>query len=131
MGYEIPKVDEVKEILLKIMKRRGIIESQAELHREVMKHLKRRNKDYKLSEKRMRIITLATGKVKIEIRYKLTDKIIESMDKCPVCGEEMVRIENSTLDGENVIIGFKCTKCPYWTGRNLRVPIRYIFRYRG
>ncbi len=131
MGYEIPKVDEVKEILLKIMKKRGVIESQAELHREVMKHLKRRNKDYKLSEKRMRIITLATGKVKIEIRYKLTDKIIESMDKCPVCGEEMVRIENSTLDGENVIIGFKCTKCPYWTGRNLRVPIRYIFRYRG
>ncbi len=131
MGYEIPKEDEVKEILLKIMKRRGIIESQAELHREVMKHLKRRNEDYKLSEKRMRIITLATGKVKIEIRYKLTDKIIESMDKCPVCGEEMVRIENSTLDGENVIIGFKCTKCPYWTGRNLRVPIRYIFRYRG
>ncbi len=30
MGYEIPKEDEVKEILLKIMKRRGIIESQAE-----------------------------------------------------------------------------------------------------
>ncbi len=131
MGYEIPKEDEIKEILLKIMKRRSIIESQAELHREVMKHLKRRNKEYKLSGKRMRMIALATGKIKIEIRYKLTDKVVEEMDKCPVCGGDMVRIENSTLDGENVVIGFKCTRCPYWTGKKLRMPIRYIFRYKS
>jgi uncharacterized protein with PIN domain len=130
MGYEIPKEEEVSEIITKILERRGVIESQAELHREVMKHLKRRNKDYKLSERRMRIIALSNKSVALEIRYKLTDKVVEDMEKCPVCGGNMARIENSTLDGKKVIIGFKCTSCPYWTGKKLRVPIRYIFRYK-
>ncbi len=130
MSYEIPQEEEVRDIILKIMKRRGVIESQAELHREVMKHLRRRNKNYKLSGRRMRIIALSTGKVSIEIRYKLTDKSVDDMKKCSVCGGDMVKIENTTLDGEKVIIGYKCTSCPYWTGKKLRIPIRYIFRYR-
>ncbi len=129
MVYEIPEEREVEKIVLRILSRRGIVESQAELLREVLKHLHRKNKNYKLSGKRMRIIALQSGKVKIEIRYKLSDKSVESIEKCPVCGGKMVKIENSTLDGGKVIIGFKCLNCPYWTGKQLRVPVRYIFRY--
>jgi len=129
MTYEIPEEQEVRKIILRILSKRGIIESQAELLREVLKHLHRRNKNYKLSGKRMRIIAINSGKVKIEIRYKLSDKLIEKMDKCPVCGGRMVKIENSTLDGGKVVIGFKCLSCPYWTGKQLRIPVRYIFRY--
>ncbi len=129
MSYEIPDEGEVKKIILRILSRRGIVESQAELHREVLKHLNRKNKNYKLSAKRMRIIALQSEEVKIEIRYKVSDKIVEEMDKCPVCGGRMVKIENSTLNGGKVVIGFKCLNCPYWTGKQLRIPVRYIFRY--
>ena len=68
MTYEIPEEQEVRKIILRILSKRGIIESQAELLREVLKHLHRRNKNYKLSGKRMRIIAINSGKVKIEIR---------------------------------------------------------------
>jgi len=131
MSYEIPKEDEVADIILKILKRRGSIESQNELHREVMKHLKRRNKSYKLTPRRMRIIALRTGKIRMEIRYKLMKREIEEINVCPVCGGKMVKIENATLEGKKVTIGFKCTSCPYWTGKKLRMPVRYIFRYKG
>ncbi len=130
MAYEIPEEEEVKRIILKILHMRGVVESQAELHREVMKHLERKNKNYRLSGRRMRIIALNSGHVGIEIRYRLTDKEVESFEICPVCGSKMVKISNSTLDGSRVIIGFRCTGCPYWTGKRLRVPVRYVFRYK-
>jgi len=131
MGYEIPKEDEVVKIILKILKRRGSVESQRELHDEVMKHLLRINKNYKLSPKRMRTIALNSKKVRMEIRYKVMEKDIGDIEICPVCGSKMVKIENATLDGDRIIIGFKCVNCPYWTGKKLRLPVRYIFRYRG
>ncbi len=30
-----------------------------------------------------------------------------------------------------VELGFKCTKCPYWTGPRKRVPVRYTFTMLG
>ncbi len=131
MGYEIPAEEEVIQIILKILKRRGSVESQRELHEEVMKHLLRINSNYRLTPRRMRVIAINSGKIRLEIRYKMMDKSVEEISVCPVCGGKMVRIENATLDGQRVIIGFKCLNCPYWTGKKLRMPVRYIFRYRG
>ncbi len=129
MGYQIPPEEEVSRIIEKILKRRGTVESQRELHDEVMKHLVRMNKSYRLTPRRMRLIAINSGKVRMEIRYKVMDKNVESMETCPVCGSRMVKIENATLDGKRVVIGYKCVKCPYWTAKKLRMPIRYIFRY--
>ncbi len=129
MVYELPEDAEVEEVILKILSRRGVVESQAELHREVMKHLLRRNERYRLSERRMRLVALSTRNIRVEIKYKLTERSVDNMEICPVCGSPMERISNYTLDGKKVVIGFRCTHCPYWTGTKLRVPIRYIFRY--
>ncbi len=130
MSYKIPSEKDVGKIIVKVLKVRGVIESQSELNREVLKHLKRLNKNFKLTPKRMRRIALKTSKVKIEIRCKLTDKIVEDMKVCPVCGGKMEKITNATLEGKKIAIGFKCRVCPYWTGKNLRVPIRYTFRLK-
>ena len=131
MSYKIPSEKEVGKIIIKVLKVRGVIESQAELTKEVLKHLKRINKDFKLTPKRMRRIALKTSKVRIEIRCKITDRIVQDMKVCPVCGGKMEKITNTTLEGEKISIGFKCSFCPYWTGKNLRVPIRYSFRLKG
>ncbi len=130
MSYKIPSEKDVGKIIVKVLKVRGVIESQSELNREVLKHLRRINKDFKLTPPRMRRIALKTSKIKIEIRCKTTEKIVENMKICPVCGGKMEKITNSTLEGEKIAIGFRCTDCPYWTGKNLRVPIRYIFRLK-
>ncbi len=130
MAYKIPKDEEIEEILQRVMKVRRIVESQAELKREVMKHLQRRNKEYKISGRRLRRIALKMDTIKVEIRCKLTNEEVIDMKACPVCGSKMEKIENMTLEGEKITVGFKCTFCPYWTGNRLRVPIRYIFRIR-
>ena len=130
MPYRIPSEDEIREIVLKILKRRGVVESQAELLSEVKKHLIRRGKDLKISGKRLRRIAVHMPEVEVEIRCKTTEREVDDMRTCPVCGEEMEKITNLTLDGQKIIVGFKCTFCSFWTGRKLRVPRRYIFHLR-
>ncbi len=130
MEYSIPDESMVKEIVRKVLLHRGVVESQAELRREVLKHLQHRNGEYTISGKRLRRIALEMKDVKVEIHCKTTDVEVNEMDKCPVCGSEMEKIENMTLEGEKITIGFKCVHCPYWTGHKLRVPIRYVFRKR-
>ncbi len=129
MGYKIPPEDEVTSAVLKVVKSKRVVESQNELLHEVMKHLRRKNAEYRISGRRLRLIALKTGKIKMEIRYRITDKHVDNLEICPVCGEKMVKVENATLDGGRVVVGFKCTQCPYWTGKTLRLPIRYIFRF--
>ena len=42
-------------------------------------------------------------------------------------GSATKELQNQTLDGEEVKLGFRCSKCPYWTGPERRVPVRYTF----
>ena len=118
MEYEIPSDAEIVDAIMKVLRRKGVVESQAELRKEVMIHLHRINRNYKVSGKRIRVLALSTGKISLEIRYRLTDREVETMDKCPVCGSEVKRIENLTLDGGRVAIGFKCTAVPTGRGRS-------------
>ena len=130
MEYEIPSDAEVIDAIVKVLKRRGTVESQAELRKLVMVHLLRINRNYRVSGRRMRILAISSGKVSLEIHYRSTGKDVENMEICPVCGSKMRKIENLTLDGGRVTIGFRCTRCPYWTGKRLRMPIRYVFHLR-
>ena len=131
MTYKIPSEDEIKKIVLKILRYRGVIESQAELLNQVKKHLVRRGENFKISGKRLRKIAIKMPEVDVEIRCRTTDKEVENMEICPVCGEKMERITNLTLEGEKIVVGFRCTYCSYWTGNKLRVPMRYIFHLKG
>ncbi len=128
MPYLIPDEELVKDALLRVMSEKVVVESQAELLREVLKHLRRYNLEYTISGRRLRIIALKIPDIQVEIRCKVTRRVVEDMHTCPVCGGEMIKIENMTLSGGSVVTGFRCTSCPYWTGKKLRVPVRYIFR---
>ena len=130
MTYTIPDENVVADVLLKIMRAEIMIKSQAELKKLVSMHLNRINPAYRISEKRIRKIAIRNPAIMVEIRYKTTDREVTDLRICPVCGNNMEKLENMTLDGEKIIIGFKCIFCPYWTGKKLRVPIRYIFRLR-
>ena len=130
MSYKIPSEEEIKKIVMKVLKNRGVIESQAELLSEVKKHLIRLGKDFKISGKRLRKIAIRMPEVEVEIRCRTTEKEVEDMKVCPVCGEKVERLTNLTLEGEKIIVGFKCTFCSYWTGKKLRIPMRYIFHLR-
>jgi len=128
MSYKIPSDEEVSELVLKVMRIKRVVESQAQLLSEVLVHLQMRNPEYKLTGQRLRKLAMRIPEIHVEIKCKDTDTLVDNMETCPVCGSKMERVENMTLEGKKIVIGFKCTFCSYWTGRKLRVPIRYIFR---
>ncbi|NPA75917.1 MAG: hypothetical protein GXO25_07565 [Euryarchaeota archaeon] len=126
--YSIPDETLVRELILRVLHEKYVVSSQAALTREVLKHLKRLNEEFSISGKRLRKIALKMEEVSVEIRCKTSTEEVFHMETCPVCGEKMERIVNLTLEGKKIVVGFRCSFCPYWTGRKLRVPTRYIFR---
>ena len=78
----------------------------------------------------MRTLLLDAPGVRVRVRYR-TGSDDGLLEECPVCGSEVRPIENRTLFGETVVLGFRCTHCAYWTHRRRRVPVRYSFSRVG
>ena len=103
--------------------------SQRALKRLVEKDL-RGEEVYRVGGPRLRQIAIDSGRLGLEIHCRETDEK-KSMVKCPVCGQRLTRVRNMTVFGGTVTLGYRCSRCGYWTGLKKRVPTRYIFTRRG
>lgn len=126
MGYRIPPSDLLADIISALLRRRPTVSSQRKLTELVLRELKSIDPDYTASEERIRRVAIDSGAAKIEIHCREAEER-SRYTRCPVCGSKMNRIRNETIFGGTVTLGYKCTKCPYWTGLKRRVPIRYVF----
>lgn len=126
MRYRIPPAKILVEAISEVIREKQTIDSQRMLTDLVGKELKKRDSDYTASEVRIRKAAVLKAPIKLHIHYRETNETA-SKGACPVCGSETRQIRNKTLFDEKVDLGFRCTKCPYWTGQQKRVPIRYIF----
>jgi hypothetical protein len=126
MRYRIPPAKILVEAISEVIREKQTIDSQRMLTDLVGKELKKRDSDYTASEVRIRKAAVLKAPIKLHIHYRETTETA-SKGACPVCGSETRQIRNKTLFDEKVDLGFRCTKCPYWTGQQKRVPIRYIF----
>ncbi|HEU13185.1 MAG: hypothetical protein ACP5G5_03230 [Thermoplasmata archaeon] len=127
MNYKVPDEKLITFIIRKVIKEKGIINSQREFLSLVLRELKQSGIDYRLNGIRLRKIAINKAGVKVEIEYRETGEESKDLKICPVCGNKLVDIYNLTLEGGRIPTGKKCTKCPYWTGINKRVPRRYTF----
>ncbi|MCI4363530.1 MAG: hypothetical protein L3K13_04410 [Thermoplasmata archaeon] len=75
---------------------------------------------------RMRRLLLDSPAVRLEVRYAKRPGGAP-LERCPVCGSPLVPIRNRTLFDGVVTLGFRCTRCAYWTHLERRVPVRYRF----
>jgi C4-type Zn-finger protein len=75
----------------------------------------------------MRQVLLDEPGVRIEVRYteKTTRRALNN--RCPVCRSALRAIRNRTLEGDRVVLGYRCGRCGYWTHLRRRVPVRYRF----
>jgi len=126
MAYRIPDDDRLEEAIIVVMGRDRQIRSQAAMTELVSRELRKECDDYRVSGERIRRIAIERGILKIEIEYNEHDGQ-SSADVCPVCGNSMNIITNTTLDGRAADIGRQCTRCPYHTGIKKRTPGRYTF----
>ena len=126
MAYRIPDDDRLEEAINIVMGRERQIRSQAAMTELVSKELRKEYEDYRVRGERIRRVAIERGLLKIEIEYNEHDDP-SSADVCPVCGNPMNIITNTTLDGREADIGRHCTRCPYQTGIKKRTPGRYTF----
>jgi C4-type Zn-finger protein len=131
--YKIPSDRQVIEALSAVFKVRRVVGSQHSLKKLVDKELREFSKDdegkkvtYKVSQPRLRRLTIKSGVANIEIHSR--ESVMKtSLGKCPVCGSRLNRVKNLTVFGGTVTLGYQCKTCKYWTGLKQRVPTRYVF----
>lgn len=126
MPYRIPSEDLLAEVIREVLTRRPMVVSQRKLTQMVLKELKTYDEQYTATEERIRKVAIDSGSAKIEIHCREGEER-SRYSKCPVCTSKMRRIRNETIFGGTVTLGYKCNKCPYWTGLKRRIPIRYVF----
>ncbi|MDH7508422.1 MAG: hypothetical protein QHH00_03380 [Methanomassiliicoccales archaeon] len=126
MSYRIPSAEILSEAIKEALSSRSMIPSQKALSSLVNQRLKVVDSAYTATEERIRRILIDKGLGKIEIHAREGEERSKA-GRCPVCSGRMKRIRNQTIFGGTVTLGYKCMKCPYWTGLKRRIPIRYVF----
>lgn len=106
---------------------RGVVETQHELWLRVSEELRKEEPPRRIGPVRMRALLATSPKVHLEVRYarKRDDR---PLTHCPVCFHEIKPRQNQTLWGDQVVVGYRCTACPFWTPLKRRVPAQYTFR---
>jgi ribosomal protein L34E len=92
--------------------------------------LRRMDPKMTLGSRRLRALVVTIPGVRMEVRYTEREHA-PPLERCPVCGAPVRPLRNQTLTGEPVELGYRCTRCAYWTHRKRRVPVRYSFQRAG
>ena len=121
------KDEEVVAVLVKVILDEGTVASQKRLAELVNRQLARRGMH--VTGERVRMLAVKSGLVALQIRVRVDGETPE-MERCPVCRSRLRRTANKTLSGGTAQTGYRCTRCPWWTGRDLRVPQHYVFQAR-
>lgn len=129
MAYRIPSTEVVREALRRVLSRNRGVSSLSELTELVAEELQEEDPRYRLGTERLRRIATRMNAVRTTIYTRRGGSTPFASD-CPVCGASLERVRNRTLTGADVALESRCTACPYWTGRDRRVPIRYAFHVR-
>jgi len=127
MQYHIPTSEEVVIAIYKALKKHRTIDSQWKLREKVIEELKNLDDRYRVSIQRVRKLAVKAGFIKMEIKSREGE---EEVTICPVCDSKLKKIKNISLWGKEVIVGYKCTSCPYKSGKKKQIPTRYIFHLK-
>ncbi|MBN1109740.1 MAG: hypothetical protein JXA45_03155 [Methanomassiliicoccales archaeon] len=130
MVYRIPSPKVLEDSIRRVIREHQSIPSQRRFTELVLEDLKKKNPEYRVGEVRLRRMALLRNLARVTIQYRET-RDMSRKGRCPVCSSPTEELHNMTLEDRTVELGFKCTKCPYWTGPRKRVPVRYIFTMQG
>lgn len=125
------KDEEVVATLVKVILEEGTVASQKRLAQLVNRQLAKRTSGprYNVGGERVRVLAVKSGLVSVAMRVRV-DGPTPELERCPVCRSKLKRTANRTLTGATAQTGYKCSKCPWWTGRELRIPNHYVFQAR-
>ena len=121
------KDEEIVAVVVKVILDEGTVSSQKRLADLVNRQLKKRGMH--VTGERVRVLAVQSGLVGVSVRARVNGATPE-LERCPVCRSKLKRTANRTLTGATTQTGYRCSRCPYWTGRELRIPMHYVFQAR-
>ena len=126
MSYRVPTVEVLAVAISDVLREHGAISSQRLLTQFVKEKLKHLDEGYTATEERVRKVAIQAGLVRVEVESR-DSGIKMKMGRCPVCASRMRKVRNETIYGGSVILGYRCTACPYSMGTTKKVPVKYTF----
>lgn len=116
--------EEIVATVVQVILREGTVSSQTRLAELVNDELPRASH---VTAARVRVLAVRSGLVGVAIRARTDGPAPADLKACPVCRSKVKKTVSQTLMGGTTSTGWRCTKCPWWTGRDLRVPQHYTF----
>jgi hypothetical protein len=126
MSYRVPSAEVLAVAIADVLREHGAIGSQRLFAHFVREKLRCMDKDYTVTEERVRRLAIQSGLVTVDVESRDTGIKIK-LGRCPVCSSRMRKVRNETIYGGSVILGYRCTSCPYKMGTTRRIPIKYTF----
>lgn len=114
----------MEEAILTIFRESAEVRSQRALRALVLERLRKKDKDYTLSEDRVRRLAARLGFRVLVLKRASRRKA----RRCYVCGGELKVVKTRDLYGAEVVVGKKCPLCGFRMDRDNLVPRQYIFR---
>lgn len=126
MSRKIPNEKLLVDTIKDVINRRGSVQSQEEFRYLVLRSLKKIDKNYSLSNKRLKSNVLKINDISIKAKTKKMTKI-QKLERCPVCNLKIKKLFEKNLFNNEIHIGYICKRCRYKTDLESFMPLRYIF----
>lgn len=126
MSYRVPSAEVLAVAISDVLREHGMISSQRLFAYFVREKLKCLDKQFAVTEERVRRTAMQSGLVRLEVETRDTGVKVKG-GYCPVCHSRLRRVKNETIYGGTVTLGYRCVSCPYVMGATLRVPTKYTF----
>jgi len=123
---KIPREHFVINITKEVMKKRGVVQSQEDLCAIVLERLRKYDKDFVLSPRRIKNLVLEIPNIEIKAKTKKMPKMTK-LERCPVCDKKVDKIYGKNLLNKKIHIGYTCKRCGYTTDLEAFMPMKYIF----
>ncbi len=129
VSKKIPCDHFVINIIKEVLKKRHIVQSQEDLTFLVLDKLKKYDKKFVLSPRRVRKLVIKIPNIEIKAKTKRSPKM-KKLDKCPVCKRKVNKIYGKNLLNKKIHIGYICKRCGYTTDLNSLMPMKYLFIWK-
>ena len=117
------KKQELKQIVIKVMKKQGHVTSLNELREKVLEEIRKHYPEASVSSARLRETVKELENIAFKVHVKKT--FDEEFEVCPVCGAHLKKIYVKTLSGDKVLRGVKCENCSLFSKTKSFKPARY------
>ncbi len=127
---KIPREHFVINVIKEVMSKRGVVQSQEDLSEIVLERLRKYDKNYVLSPRRVKNIVIKIPNIEIKAKTKRVPRM-SKLEICPICDKKISKIYGKNLLNKKIHVGYVCDRCGFTTDLEAFMPMKYIFIWKN